>query len=184
MDDFWKEENAMFEKGEYIVYGRSGVCKIEDITHLNISWADKKKLYYVLVPLNSKGSRIYFPVDKKDANARKLITEQEAWALLEEIQEIPQVWVSNEKLREEIYKQALNSCDYRQWVAIIKTLYLRKQERLSQGKKVAAMDERYLKLTEEALYSELAFVMGREKTEMEPFIVEYIEKKEKMGALL
>lgn len=171
----------MFEKGEYIVYGRSGVCRIEDITHLNISGADRKKLYYVLVPLNSRGSRIYFPVDKKDANARRLITEREAQTLLEEIRDIPQIWVSNEKLREESYKQALHSCDYRQWVAIIKTLYLRKQERLSQGKKVSAMDERYLKLAEDSLYGELAFVMGREKEEMEPFITDYIERKEETG---
>lgn len=174
----------MFEKGEYIVYGRNGVCRIEDITHLNISGVDRKKLYYVLVPVNSRGSRIYFPVDKKDANARKLMTEQEAWALLEEIQNIPETWVSNEKMREEIYKRALNSCDYRQWVAVIKTLYLRKQERIAQGKKVAAMDERYLKLAEEALYSELAFALGKEKTEMEPFITAYIERKEETGALL
>lgn len=173
----------MFEKGEYISYGRSGVCKVEDITHLNISGIDKKKLYYVLAPLNTKGSRIYFPVDKENANARKLITEKEAWELLEEIQGIPQIWINNEKLREDSYKQALNSGDYRQWVAIIKTLYLRKQERLLQGKKVAAMDERYLKLTEEALYSELAFALGREKSEMEPFIAAYIENKEKSEAL-
>lgn len=171
----------MFEKGEYIVYGRSGVCRIEDITHLNISGADQKKLYYVLVPLHSRGSRIYFPVDKKDVNARRLITEQEAQTLLEEIRNIPQIGVGNEKLREESYKQALNSCDYRQWAAIIKTLYLRKQERLSQGKKVAAMDERYLKLAEESLYGELAFVMGREKEEMESFMTAYMERKEETG---
>ncbi len=164
----------MFEKGEYIMYGRNGVCRVEDITHLNIAGIDKKKLYYVLAPLNTKGSRVYFPVEKKNANARRLITEHEAKTLLDEIREIPEVWVSSEKLREECYKQALNSCDYRQWVAVIKTLYLRKQERLSQGKKVSAMDERYLKLAEEALYGELAFVLNRERTEMEPFIAKYI----------
>ena len=38
----------MFEKGEYIIYGRSGICKIEDITHLSISGIDQQKLYYVL----------------------------------------------------------------------------------------------------------------------------------------
>ena len=110
--------NIMFKKGEYIIYGRSGICKIEDITQLSISGADKKRLYYELTPLNIKGNRVYFPVDKKDANARKVITEQEAWALLDEIPNIEEIGVTNEKLREESYKQALNSCDYRQWVAV------------------------------------------------------------------
>ena len=32
----------MFEKGEYIIYGRSGICKIEDITHLSISGIDQR----------------------------------------------------------------------------------------------------------------------------------------------
>lgn len=178
----------MYDKGEYIIYGRSGICRIEDITHLNIAGADKKRLYYVLAPLNIKGNRVYFPVDKKDANARRVITEQEAWALLDEIPGIPEIGVTNEKLREDSYKQAVNSCDYRQWVAVIKTLYRRKQQRIAQGKKMGATDERYLKMAEDALYGELAFVMGKNKAEMEPFMVQYIEnkgkKKEMTGAPL
>ena len=174
----------MFEKGEYIIYGRNGICKIEDITHLDISGVDKKKLYYVLSPLNAKSSRVYFPVDKKDANARKLVTKQEAWKLLDEIRDIPQIWVANEKVREETYKQALNSCDQHQWVSIIKTLHVRRQTRLSQGKKMASTDERYLKLAEEALYSELAFVMDKDKSEMAPLIKEHIEKMDEKRALL
>lgn len=176
--------NIMFEKGEYIVYGRSGICRIEDITHLSISGADKKRLYYVLSPLNIKGNRVYFPVDKKDANARKVITEQEAWALLDEIPDIKEIGVTNEKLREESYKQALNSCDYRQWVAVIKTLYQRKKTRISQGKKVGATDERYLKMAEDALYGELAFVMGKNRADMEPFIFHYIKEKDGAEALV
>lgn len=167
----------MFEKGEYIIYGRSGICRIENITHLDIAGADKKRLYYVLAPLNSQGSRVYFPVDKKDANARKVITEKEAWALLDEIADIQEIWITNEKLREESYKQALNSCDYRQWVAVIKTLYGRKQKRIQQGKKIGSTDERYLKMTEDALYGELAFVLGKKKAEMEPFIIAYVRGK-------
>lgn len=168
----------MFEKGEYIIYGRNGICKVEDITHLNITGVDRKKLYYVLAPQNSKGSRIYFPTDKKGVHARHLISEQEARNLLDEIRNIEEIWIANEKMREEIYKEALSSCDYRRWVAIIKTLYLRKQDRLSQGKKMAATDERYLKMAEDALYSELAFVMGKEKNDMESLITEHIEKME------
>ena len=38
----------MFQKGEYIVYGQHGICLVEDITHLNMSEADEKKLSEVL----------------------------------------------------------------------------------------------------------------------------------------
>ena len=38
----------MFEIGEYVVCGAKGVCQIRDITHIDMSGADKEKLYYVL----------------------------------------------------------------------------------------------------------------------------------------
>jgi CarD family transcriptional regulator len=174
----------VFQKGEYIIYGRSGICRIEDITHIDIPGVDKKRLYYVMKPLNMKGSCIYFPVDKEKVNARYLISEKEAWELLDEIPNIEQIWVSNEKMREEIYKKAMNSCDYRQWVAIIKTLYTRRQDRLNRGKRIATVDERYLKMAEDALYSELAFVLGKKRSEMEQFIKDHIENKAKAQAAL
>ncbi|MDO4260748.1 MAG: CarD family transcriptional regulator [Eubacteriales bacterium] len=173
----------MFEKGEYIVYGHNGICRVEDITHLSLSGADKERIYYVLVPLNSSGSVIYYPADKENSKARRTMTAEEALELLDEIQGIEQMCVLNEKLREEIYKKALYSGDCREWVAIIKTLYLRRQDRLHSGKRVAAVDERYLKMAEEALYSEMAFAMGRKKEEMEDVITDHIRrKKEAMEA--
>jgi CarD family transcriptional regulator len=78
-------------------------------------------------------------------------------------------------------------------VAILKTLYQRRNLRTAQGKKIGATDERYLKMAEDALYGELAFVMGKNKAEMEPFIVQHMKKddtkkndkkKEMTGALL
>ena len=90
-----------FEKGEYIMYGHNGICRVEDIIHPDIPGADKGRLYYVLVPLAVKGNRIYFPIDKENVNARRLISESEAWNFLDEIQDIQELKVDNEKLREE-----------------------------------------------------------------------------------
>ncbi|MCD8361431.1 MAG: CarD family transcriptional regulator [Lachnospiraceae bacterium] len=168
----------MFEKGEYIVYGQSGVCQVEDITHLDISGVDKKKLYYVLVPLNTKGSRIYYPIDRDKQNVRPVITKEMAMQLLDEIPTIETIHVTVDKLREECYKKAIYSGDYRSWVSIIKTLYNRRQERLAQGKKMASVDERYLKMAQDSLYGELAFVFGKEKNEIEELIRQHIEERE------
>ena len=157
----------MFEKGEYIVYGHNGICEVEDITHLNLSGVDKGKLYYVLAPLNKKESRIYYPVDReKDGRARRTRI-----ALIE---------VVNDKMREDIYKQTLYSGDCRNWAALIKTLFLRRQDRLRQGKRIASVDERYMKMAEEALYSEMAFALGKSKEEMKHFIIDYIENRQEM----
>lgn len=54
----------------------------------------------------------------------------------------------------------MNTCDYRAWVSIVKTLYIRKQERTAQGKKITALDERYMRTAENELYSELSLTLG------------------------
>ncbi len=166
----------MFEKGEYIMYGHTGICRVDDITRLQMPGVDQKRLYYVLVPVSVKGSRIYFPVDKDNIHARRLMSESEAWDFLDELEDIQELKVENEKFREEKYKDALNSGDRRQWAGIIKALYRRQQLRMRQGKKTASMDERYMKMAEDALYSELAFAMGKKKEEMLPLIQEHLGK--------
>ena len=59
------------------------------------------------------------------------------------------------------------------------TLYLRKCERTVEGKKITTTDEKYLKLAENNLYGELALALDKEKSEMENFIIEYVEKQKK-----
>ena len=70
------------------------------------------------------------------------------------------------KEREAKYKEALHTCDSRAWVSIIKTLYLRGQERAAQGKKITALDERYMRTAEHGLYSELALTLGVSKEQL------------------
>lgn len=167
----------MFKIGEYIICGKNGICQVKDITHLDMNGADKNRLYYVLVPVDTKGSTVYSPVDSTKVKVRKILTSEEADQLIDEIPDIGQLWISNDKLREEQYKEAMRECDCRQWVRIIKTLYLRKKERLSQGKKVTAIDEHYLKLAEKHLYGELSMAMGKKKEEMEEFITQRINRQ-------
>ena len=38
----------MFEQGEYIVYGSTGVCKVEKVTTMDMDGVPGDKLYYIL----------------------------------------------------------------------------------------------------------------------------------------
>ena len=51
------------------------------------------------------------------------------------------------------------------------------------GKKLASVDERYLKMAEDSLYGELAVALDIEKDEVEKFIASHIEEKEEVLAL-
>lgn len=167
----------MFDIGDYVVYGHNGICQVEDITNPGFSGVDKEKKYYVLQPLHTKGSKIYSPVDNKKVLMRSVMSGEEAEKLIEEIPIIEVLWIGNEKMREESYKAAMLTCEPVEWVKIIKTLYLRGKDRIRQGKKITATDERYLKLAEESLYSELAFALNREKDEMEDYITRRINRQ-------
>lgn len=174
-----KEECQVFEKGEYIVYGQNGICEVEDITNLDLGSGDEERLFYVLLPMGIKGSKIFSPVDNEKVIIRRIITKEEALHLLDEIENMEELWIVNDKLREKQYKEAMQSCDYREWIRIIKTLYLRKCERTAVGKKTTSTDEKYLRLAEQNLYGELALALEKDKSEIENFIIDYIERQKK-----
>ena len=167
----------LFEIGDFVVKANSGICKIEDIGHLDISSANKDRLYFYLNPIGEANSRLYVPVDKADAGLRKVVTEKEAWEINEKIPEVEEAWISDDKQREQTYKEAIQSCDPQKLISIIKNMYHRKERRTAQGKKNTSVDEHFFKLAENNLYTELAFAIGREKDEMKKIIAEKIENK-------
>lgn len=164
----------MFERGEYIIYGTSGVCRVEDVTTMNMKDVPRDRLFYVLVPSGQKGGRIFTPVDNQKTYMRRILNREEASDLIDQIPGIEELWITNEKQREENYKECMKSCDCRQWIRVIKTLYLRKLERGAQGKRITATDEKYLKMAEDYLYSELEIPLGIPKNQMEQYITDRI----------
>ena len=38
----------MFETGEYVVYGRTGICQVTGVTTMRVDGSSGEKLYYVL----------------------------------------------------------------------------------------------------------------------------------------
>lgn len=166
----------MFEIGEYIVYGNHGVCRVEDIGNLNIPGIDKSRECYTLQPVFSKSSTLYTPVDNDKVLMRRVMTNEEALELLEQIPYIPMLWIKNDKQREDVYREALKSHECTDWVKIIKTLHARRQERLSHGKKLTFTDEKYLNIAQNCLYGELSIALDMEKDKVEELVNERLEQ--------
>lgn len=165
----------MYKKGEYVVKVNDGICRIEDIVKMGAETLKTGKLYYLMVPEHEKKAKFYVPVE--NGNFRKIMTEKEAWAFIDHIPHIDAALISDEKTREKKYKEAIQSGSPVQLISIIKNIYIRKEERISQGKKNTAVDERYFKLAEETLYAELAFATGSRKEEMPQVIEDRIKNK-------
>ena len=165
----------MFKIGDFVIKANSGICRIDDIGHLDISAANKERLYFFLSPLNETNSKLYVPADRTDNGLRRDITEEEAWKIIEEIPNIDEAWISDDKQREQKYKEAIRSCDLTKLISIIKCMYRRKQRRTAQGKKNTSVDEHFFKLAENNLYTELAFAIGKNREDMQALIAERIE---------
>lgn len=164
----------MFAVGDYIQYGNSGVCVIKERLEPGMGLA-KEKAYYMLEPIVGGGT-IYTPVDNTKVVMRRILTRDEIKAIVENIEKIPELWIADERGREQSYKKALHSGDCKEWIQIIKTLYMRKQKRVQQGKKMTSTDERYMKTVEERLYSEFAISLGINKEEVKEYIIDHIKK--------
>lgn len=165
----------MFEIGDYIVCGNNGICTVESIGTIDVPDVNPERLYYILQPVYAKGSVVYIPVDNEKIVMRKILTKEQAQALIDKIPEIETIPELNDKLREEKFKECLRHHDCTDWIRIIKTLYLRRQAREERGQKVTAMDARYLKVAEENLYCEFAMALGIDRDEVLDFIEHRIQ---------
>lgn len=158
----------MFSVNEVVIKANHGVCMIKDIVKLpNV---DKNRNYYYLVPVDDENMKVYVPVDMGNEVLHYVMNEKEAMECIAQFKNIDAAWIKNEKQREIFYKEAMKSCDPIRLVSIIKNMYERKQMRIAGGKKPIALDEKYFCLAEEQLFSELAFALNKDKSEMLDFI--------------
>lgn len=165
----------MFDIGDYIVYGHNGICRVADITHPDIMGADSDRLYYVLIPEKTRDSKLFCPADNDKIALRRIISTEEAQEIIEESKTIEPLWITNDRMRDDSYKNMVKNSDLRQCVKVIKALLIRKKEREESGKKITATDERYLKMAEEGLYSELAIATGQDMEEIKEQIMSNCE---------
>ena len=149
----------MFEQGEYIVYGSTGVCKVEKVTTMDMDGGPGDKLYYILRPYHKEDREIFTPVDNKKTKMRKLLSSNEIKSYLNEFNELEDFEITKEKFREDNYKQCVRGCDFREILRLVKSLL--------SGKNFPSTDERYLKIAENILFSEISYVLKLSKNEVE-----------------
>lgn len=168
----------MYEIGEYVIYGTDGVCKVEKIGASSLPEMSQDKQYYTLCPIYEKGCEIVTPVDQSRVVMRKILGSEEVTALIDRIGDLPEIWVREEKKREEDYKEVIRSCDCERLLSMIKTLHRRKQMRLDAGKKVTAKDMKYFAMAENNLYGEFAVVLKMSPMEVKNHIAAKVKEKE------
>lgn len=166
----------MYQIGELILYGGTGVCRVVDVVAKRFSRAEPEKLYYVLRPLYSSGT-ITTPVENGKVFTRPVISRDEAIALIDTIPSIHAEAYHNSNLQqlESHYRSELESHDCHDLLRLTMSTYQKKVEREKAKLKFGAVDRRYMERAENLLFGELAVALDIEKDSVQSFIEDRLQ---------
>lgn len=143
----------MFNKGDKVFYGQTGVCVVEDISE-KVLTKNLKRLYYTLRPIYQHNNIIYAPALSDKVFIRGIISKSEAQGLVASVPELMNKALDGQT--EEDYKAALESHSCEELLELAIKIYAKKQAAKRIKKKPGFVDEKYLKRAEELLFGELA----------------------------
>ena len=154
----------MFEVGDMIVYGRTGVCRVAGIEE------NKGQKYYALRPLYQSCS-ILTPVEGK-IFMRPVISRAEAEALIDTLPALEAQPCEGKAMREltEHYQSFIDSYDCKTLAAMTKSIYTKKRIAQREKKKFGAVDERFMREGEALLFGELAVALDISREEVKDYI--------------
>lgn len=157
--------SVVFEKEQYVVYGKMGVCRVVDRQLLALG-GDKEE-YYILAPVRDPRSSVYVPCGNETlmARLRPLLTKEEIDEILSCVAQADIPWTEDRGERATQFRAIINGGDRRQILRLVRCLYEKKQEKLAAGKKLSAADEAFLqeciRLVEEEFVRALGIPAGQ-----------------------
>ena len=169
----------MFAKDDLIVYGSTGVCRVEGVGLPEYRpTPDDETLYYKLAPIYSVGY-IYIPVDAP-VYMRPVMTHEQAERLVAAITQVEPRDLTGLDTRTltDKYKTILSHEDPRALICLIKSVKSKTQKAINSGRRPGKIDKDYMKRARELLYGELAISLEIPLDDVDGYI------HERMGEVL
>jgi len=161
----------MHKINDIVVY-KKDVCKIVEIRKNHLNNED----YYIMIPLADESLKLDVPVSNRCGFIRELITKEEALELIKKIPLIEPI-TNNDKLLEQEYKSLLNNGSHEDLIKIIKTTYLRNEERKNNKKKISDKDNYYFNQAEKYLYTEFSVSLNMSFDETKEFVINKVKNE-------
>ena len=164
-----------YKINDCVIYGRSGVCRIEDIE--SRSFDGRSGDYYVLKPLGNKNATVYVPCDNEKLTKlmRPPLSKAEIDELLSGVGEYRTEWIDDKKERPIYFKNIIGGGDIKQILSLMRCIYLKKQELIAKNKSLPIADERLLSDTEKLINEEFAYALGIDCSEVSEYISQKVE---------
>lgn len=162
----------MFKVGNKIIY-KGDVCVVKEIKTKYFHDID----YYFLSPMSDLSLTIKIPVDSTSKDIREVISKDDALKLIYSIPDVPVIDAVNDKNMENNYKELIKGRTYNGLIQVIKTTYLRNQNRIDNNKKTSEKDSTYLKKAEDKLYDELSVALDIPLTDVKKKIIDICQEE-------
>lgn len=161
----------MYKINDYVIY-KKDVCIIKDIRENKLNGTT----YYVMTPLDDESLIIDTPTNNKLGFIRDVMTKDKAIELINKIPSIEPILDIDDKKLELKYKELLNTHNYEDIIRIIKTTYLRNENRINNKRKISEKDKTYFNLAEKYLYNELSISLNMTRSEVKDYIASIVKK--------
>jgi len=167
----------MFQPGDLVVYGTTGVCRVESVGCPDITEVNRQRQYYQLKPLYQDGV-IYTPVENTHVSIRPVIARETAESIIDLIPTIQVTAYQAPTLQAltQHYHEAVRNADCRDLMQLIMSIYSKQQQAEAKNRRLGMVDERYWKQAERLLYGELAVALDIPFENVQPYIAQRIAK--------
>lgn len=121
-----------YADGTLILYGRTGVCRVEGVVEKKLPGEKKMVSFYLLRPLYQNGT-IAAPVEKLEDGtifSRTLMSREQARAFIETLPALPATPYHNSNLNQlkDHYRQQLQGLTAVELAQLIRSIYKKRQE--------------------------------------------------------
>ena len=152
----------MFKVDDYIMYGRTGVCKVIDITNEKFINGEERK-YYVLSGIhNNNNTIIKIPLDNTKIPMRKIISKGDVTSLINDMSNMEALWIDDEKKRSNKFKTMLKSGKCEDLIELISNKRY--------FKKLNKADKEIIKEAERLVSEEFAIILNISPKEVNSYI--------------
>lgn len=169
----------MFQIGQVVSYGATGICTVEDIRYESLSRAGtRKQEFYVLRPVSTPTCTTFVPTanDRLTGKMRSIFTKEEIDQLITSVRGQQLEWIDDTRQRAENFGQILSGGITGELLKLIGCLYLEKKARGKAGRKFCATDEKLLSNAERMVSEEFSYSLQIPKSEVASYIAEKMQQ--------
>jgi len=169
----------MFQIGQMVSYGATGICTIEDIRQESLSRGGaKKQEFYVLRPVSTPTCTTYVPTGNERllSKMRRVLTKEQIDAMLNSIRGEQLPWVEDPRRRAEEFGKILSGGIDGELLKLIACLYLEKKARSKGGKRFCQTDEKILTTAERMVSEEFSYALQIPHNQVSSYIACRLEE--------